>query len=395
MDPLFGQHVFSTFGPSYLDPQAKPAELHGVEGKRPLQLRARLRQECPRCPGVYGMVDAHGQLIYVGKAKNLRVRLLSYFRSPSRPPKATRLIQAARAISWEYQPSEFAALLRELELIRRWRPAFNVQGQPRRYPRTFVCLGRQPAPYVFLTRRPPSGVLGYWGPVVACTKLREAVRRLNDWFGLRDCPQAQVMVFADQAELFPEPRTAGCLRYEIGTCLGPCAAFCSRAAYRERVRAARAFLEGTDLSLLQGLAKDLQAAAAALAFERAAALREKLAVLTWLHEHLEHARRARERLNFIYPVAGKNGQDFWYLIRQGFVAAAFPKPQDDTSREQAASVIRKVFDGCQTPTRLEEFDSLLLVAAWFRAHPEELDRTLQPEQAVELVSKPSPPGRRG
>src|ERR1700739_4950098 len=72
---------------------------------------ARIRQDCPRRPGVYGMVDARGEVIYVGKAKSLRARLMSYFRPRSRDPKAGRILEAARRIAWELLPREFAALL--------------------------------------------------------------------------------------------------------------------------------------------------------------------------------------------------------------------------------------------------------------------------------------------
>jgi excinuclease ABC subunit C len=284
-------------------------------------LRARVRQDCPRRPGVYGMVDARGELIYVGKAKSLRARLMSYFRPRSRDPKAGRILAATRSIAWEVQPSEFAALLRELELIRRWRPRFNVVGQPGRRRRTFVCLGRRPAPYAFATRRPPSGVLACFGPVPAGRRARDAMRRLNDLFQLRDCPQAQEMIFADQGELFPIVRAAGCIRHEIGTCLGPCAAACSRAAYADRVRAAHAFLSGRDVAPLHLLKQEMEAASVALAFERAAALRDKLETLHWLHVHLARLRVARERYSFVYPVAGEDGEDRWYLIHRGRVAA--------------------------------------------------------------------------
>ena len=158
MDGLFSCGRFTGFGPNRFDPWLHANAVHQVEGGRPSTLRARLRELCPRRPGVYAMIDAHGTLIYLGKAKALRPRLLSYFRARSRDPKAGRILRETRAITWEHAPSEFAALLRELELIRVWRPRFNVRGQPHRRRRAYVCLGRPPAPYVFLSRRPPAGV---------------------------------------------------------------------------------------------------------------------------------------------------------------------------------------------------------------------------------------------
>jgi excinuclease ABC subunit C len=330
------------------------------------------------------MVDGDGALVYVGKAKCLRTRLLSYFRRKGRDPKAGKILEDARTLVWEYAPSEFAALLRELELIRRWQPRLNVQNQPRRQRRAYVCLGRRPAPYVFLASRPSSRVIATFGPVPVTRVAAEAVRRVNDCFRLRDCPQAQEMVFAEQPELFPVLRPAGCVRYEIGTCLGPCAAACTHAAYAEQVKAARAFLEGADAALLESLERAMAEAAAAMVFERAAALRDKLEALRWLHRHLERLRLARERFSFVYPVEGHAGQELWYLIHEGRVRTVLPPPRDESSRRAAAVLIEAVYRSGPTkppPLSPGEADGVLLVAAWFRKHPEELARTLSPAEA--------------
>ncbi len=378
MSGLFPRPVFTGFGPDRL--HGVSPTVHEIQASRPSRLRVHVRESCPRQPGVYGMIDAAGELIYVGKAKSLRARLLSYFRPKSRDPKATKIVTATRHLVWEHAPSEFAALLRELELIRRWQPHFNVHGQPRRRRRTFVCLGRQPAPYAFLSSKPAAGLRHRFGPIFSGARAREAVRRLNDCFGLRDCPQAQPMVFADQGELFPVPRAAGCIRFEIGTCVGPCAAACSRTGYRERVDAARSFLDGSDCSVLDALRAEMAAASAALNFERAAALRDRLTPLEWLDGHLERLRHARQRHTFVYPV-----RDYWYLVRRGFVATAVQVPRDAETRRSAAQVLETVF-GQPHPwtaaTRTEEVDGVLLVAAWFRRHPEEYGRVLDPTAAI-------------
>jgi excinuclease ABC subunit C len=385
VEGLFSRPVFAGFGPDGLDPTSPPPPLHRARGRRPGVLRAAVRADCPRRPGVYGMIDGTGKLIYVGKAKSLRARLLSYFRPKSRDPKAGRILQNARTLVWEFAPSEFAALLRELELIRRWRPRFNVQGQPHRQRHTYICLGRRPAPYVFLSSRPAANVLACFGPVPAGQRAREAVRRLNDGYALRDCPQKQEMVFADQRELFPEPRAAGCLRHEIGTCLGPCAAACTRADYAARVGAARSFLEGKDGELLAALERDMASASAVLDFERAAALRDRLEVLRWLHDHLERLRQLREGQSFVYPAAGECGE-VWYLIHQGRVVASRPAPSPETAARTAAMVEtlyrRRFPPGAALAGN--EVDGVLLVASWFRRYPEERARVLAPARALAL-----------
>jgi excinuclease ABC subunit C len=380
---LFSRLAFTGFGPLALSPFAAPPPLAVIQGKRPSRLRDKVRRHGPRRPGVYGMVDASGELIYVGKAKCLRTRLLSYFRTQSRDPKAAHILEHTRTIVWEPAPSEFAALLRELELIRRWQPRCNVHGQPRRYRRTYLCVGRPPAPYVFLAARPPSTAKFTFGPVPGGEKAREAARRLNDWFRLRDCPQAQEMVFADQQEIFPVLRAPGCLRHEIGQCLAPCAAACSRTEYKAEVRNALAFLDGRDPSPLAVLERRMIEASAALAFERAAALRDKLDALQWLNTYLQRVRDAA-RQSFVYAVPGHDSPVLWYLIHEGRV-------QGLTAVNDAQTALTAVYAKRReraAPPTVDEIDEVLLVAGWFRRHAAERERTFSPEQALrQLLEK--------
>jgi excinuclease ABC subunit C len=387
---LFPAGAFAGFGRHRLYPWIEPVAVHQVHARPKVSLRALVRQQCPRHPGVYGMVSGDGELIYVGKAKSLRARLLGYFRPRGRDRRVRRILASARRLAWEFAPSEFAALLRELELIRQWRPRCNVQGQPRLYRRAFVCLGKRPAPYVYLARKPPLEVVACFGPVFPGPRLKEAIRRLNDGFRLRDCPQAQEMIFAGAHELFPVIRPAGCIRYEIGTCLGPCAAACTQSTYGKSVRAARAFLDGSDRSLLQTLERDEHAAAAVLNFERAAALRDQRQALDWLVRHLERVRQAQDEHTFVYPVAGHGGRDLWYLIRRGWVVTALPTPRLPEEHRAAAEQIDKIFverAPWSAPAGIEQIDTVLLVAAWFRKHPQERARCLSALEALDRCRK--------
>jgi excinuclease ABC subunit C len=388
---LFARQAFTGFGPSFLAPTGAAPFSYTVQGKRPSRLRAGVRLECPRLPGVYGMLNESGELIYVGKAKYLRSRLLSYFRHKSRDAKAGRIVRDARVVIWEPAHGEFAALLRELELIRRWRPRFNVQGQPNRRRRTYICVGRDPAPYVFLSPRPPGTAFAGFGPIPGGEAAREAVRRANDWFQLRDCPQAQKMVFADQRELFPLDLVAGCLRHGINACLGPCAAACTRADYAVAVRAVVQFLEGADASPLAKLERDMTTAAAAEAFERAAVLRDKWLSLHWLAAHLERIRLAC-RWSCVYPAVGRGGaRDHWHLIHHGRVRAVVAAPGNDKSRAAAVTALKAVYGkAAPGPPGPDEIDGVLLVAAWFRRHPAEKERTLDPAAARKMCGSTGP-----
>jgi excinuclease ABC subunit C len=330
------------------------------------------------------MIDVHGELIYIGKAKNLRTRLLSYFRSKSRNPKAGHIVNQARSIIWEPGPDEFAALHRELELIRRWRPRCNVQGQPRSWQHTYICLGRPPAPYAFLSQRPPPSCRTSFGPLPSGKKAQEAVRRINDLFQLRDCPQAQQMLFADQQDLFPMERAAGCLRYDLGTCLGPCAGACTEADYLAQVNAAASFLAGQDLTHLVGLRRAMRQAADQQQFERAAALRDKLTALDWLNRRLETVRRARAMGTVVYPLEGHNGVWRWYLLHSGRAVTAVMACRSDphaTINTDTASQLIALAEARSRRWRPGDWiASVLMLAAWFAKFPAERDRLVPLQQ---------------
>lgn len=347
--------------------------------------RRLIRQLCEPTPGVYGMLDAEGQLIYVGKSKTLRNRLLSYFQGSDAEAKSQRIIARTRQLVWETAPQEFAALLRELELIRRWRPRFNVRGQPRRLQRSFLCVGRGPAAYAYLAAQPSERSQQLFGPLRP--RWREAVRRLNDCFGLRDCSERQPIHFLDQGQLFAESYTPGCLRHELGLCLGPCAGGCSRAEYDARVRAACEFLRGEDLSVLERLEAEMYQAAAAQQFERAAALRDTWHELAGLAECLNQLSEARQRFSFVYPLPDYGRGERWYLIDRGQVAAAVRAPRGRRQARRCLELLDQVYrrreNGGPAP-RGEDPDALLLVTGWFRQYPDERHRTLTPEQAREF-----------
>ena len=318
------------------------------------------------------MIDAVGQLIYVGKARSLRSRLMSYFR-PSREEKAGKIVAETRKLVWEPQSCEFAALLRELALIRRWRPRWNVQHQPKRQRRVYLCLGRPPAPHAFTATKPPGSARLCFGPFLGAKRTREAADRLNDWFRLRDCPQKQTMRFADQGELFPLVQVPGCLRHEIGNCLAPCAAACTQAEYAFHAAAALDFLEGRDGSPLEILQRQMEEAAAALSFERAGALRDRLEPLEWLWKHLGRLREARQ-VTGVYPTEGG-----WHVLKHGVARASLP-----AGEAEAALRLLRSGPAQPGPASIDEVDGLLLVSGWFRKHKAERDKVLDIEALESL-----------
>ena len=373
-----------TFGPSRIS-LSKDVSAQQFELCRDLSLaRKAFRQLCPNAPGVYGMWDADGELIYIGKAKRLKTRLLTYFRARDNGDKAHRILSRARTIGWEQAPDEFGALVRELELIRRWRPRFNVQGQPGRASRGFICLGRAPAPYFYLAATPSRRTLATFGPVRMGGKSREAVRRLNDHFRLRDCTNERTMAFADQRQLFSIEREAPCLRYEIGTCLGPCIGACTRRQYSARARSGKEFLSGKDLRLLDRLRGEMQTASLNQQFEVAAHLRDTCELLEGLVSNLERLKHVRAEYFFVYPVATHDVREAWYLIRGGNVIQCVQAPRCNKSAAKASRAIERVFANKENLGPVaDDYSETLLTAAWFRRHPEEIDRVLSPAEALQ------------
>src|SRR6185369_3403001 len=144
----------------------------------------------------------------------------------------------------------------------------------------------------------------------------------------------------------------GCMRLELGTCLGPCVAACSRKDYEAQSRSARKFLEGDDPGPLTALEREMADAAGQQQFERAAGLRDKYLALSWLAKQLEQLREARRKASFIYPVLGHDGLTIWYLIHQGRTVSAVPAPLDTASRQHAREWLEAVYERQQPPKSL-------------------------------------------
>ena len=343
-------------------------------------MRAAVRNDAKDRPGVYRMISSDGEVVYVGKSKRLRSRLLSYFRCAFPEDKGGRILREADHIEWEYTPSEFAALLAELRLIKRFRPRFNVAMKRDGRNHCFIKVTKGPAPKLLVVRGPGQDDSAiYYGPFLGATGVAEAVRELSDVLGLRDCAADQKMHFADQSELFDIfPRTPGCIRYEVKKCLGPCVGGCSVHQYDERVALARAFLDGADDGPIQMLKSEMEAASDRLEFERAATLRDKLRRLQALRGQFARLRFAVETLSFVYTVPGFDGDDRIYLIRRGRVRAEGTRPQTVADATALLEAIGEVFGvdepkTSQIPTH--EIDELLLISSWFRRFPSELEHT--------------------
>lgn len=340
-------------------------------------LRIRVGRLAENRPGVYRMLDPTGRVVYVGKAKNLRSRVLSYFRASYPEDKAARILHAARTIEWDYVPSEFAAYLTELRQIRKFRPPLNYSlNRTRRV--AFIRVTGGPAPKVSIGSTVGAGELRCFGPFNAGPRVQEAVRTLNDLLGLRDCAPNMPIVYAGQMDLFSAPLAAACIRHELGFCTGPCAGLVTEMEYRSRVETAIAFLDARAIQPIDRVIDSMQAASAAAHFEQAARWREKFENLEWLLSAVTRARAALDVLTFVYRDPGAYGDDRAYLIRRGLVRAIYPYPTTPIEQDAFKAVVAEEL--AKPEPDLESLasqgmDEVLLVMSWFRRHPDSFRRT--------------------
>ena len=374
---------FEGFGPSILVQQMR-GRLRGI--KIPvdrLDARKTLREKCPSAPGVYGWLDKNRRLAYVGKSKSLRNRLLSYFAKNPSDHKAERIRRHAEYIVWEPISHELLALIREQELIHRWRPEFNSMGQPHRIRPAFICIAGTPAPNARLARRLTGSHLHAFGPISGTKRLRAAIVSLNQVFQLRDCPDKTKFEFQDQQLLFDNAHSAKCIRHELQTCPGPCAGKCSSKSYTDLVSETVKFLTGEDTSMLAQVEAKMQRAASQQAFETAAIHRDCLENLTWLDRRLKGLRLADGAINGVLPIEARRNRTAWMILRGGRICFTTLAP-DDSRPHNTLQLLRKVSRvKPQISTNLLDISLQLIVISWFRKHPATQQRLLKFDSAIQ------------
>lgn len=228
----------------------------------------RLLERLPARPGVYLMKDLHDRVVYVGKAKNLRVRVRSYFRaSGDERPFVARLDRVLGDIEVVVTSSERDAVLLERELIARHHPRFNVDLKDNKNFLSILLADGGPYPRLVINRRPPRGApRGRWfGPYASAAAARAIFRLIQSVFQLRVCPDS---VFAN--------RQRPCLQHQMGRCLAPCVREVPAELYRRRVEEAVRVLRGRTGGVVAELESRMQAASRDLRFEEAARLRDRI-----------------------------------------------------------------------------------------------------------------------
>lgn len=225
-------------------------------------------------PGVYCMQDADRKTIYVGKAKNLRKRVASYFnQAKSQSPKNRAMIKHVDNIEITVTNTENEALILENNLIKRYRPRYNILFRDdKSYPYLYLSADHE-YPHFRYHRGALNGKGRYFGPYPGAGAVRRSLHLIQKLFLIRSCEDS---VFAN--------RSRPCLQYQIKRCSAPCVGYVSRAAYRRDVEHATLFLEGKNEKVIQALTEPMNKAADALDYESAARFRDQIRSIRTIQE---------------------------------------------------------------------------------------------------------------
>jgi excinuclease ABC subunit C len=264
----------------------------------------------PKNPGVYLMKNRQGQVLYVGKAKDLRKRLSSYQRSSSvTSPKTVLLLKKVVSIDTILTHTEKEAFILESSLIKKHRPRFNIElKDDKSYPRIKVTLGEE-WPRVYITRRRQKDGSRYFGPYSSAGAMRSTLKLINRIFPLRRCKGRNV-----------KKRVRPCLNYQMGCCLAPCSGKVDNKQYRRMVDSVLLILEGKNRELLNQLKNEMQKASEVLDFEKAAILRDQLhALIKTLEKQVVVSNLDKDQDVFGYARKGAGVGIAVINIRQGMV----------------------------------------------------------------------------
>ncbi len=226
----------------------------------------------PDAPGIYKYFDEHKKLIYVGKAKNLKKRISSYFMRPQDNRKTAALVEQVSTLEYVITDNEHDAFLLENSLIKHFKPKFNINlKDDKTYP--YVVIKKEPYPRVFLTRNIVKDGSEYIGPFTDVWRVKELLTLIRNTIPLRTCG----------LNLSPENIKLGkfkvCLEYHLGNCKGPCEGLQSEEEYNKSIQQVRQLLKGNLSGIIHDLKIEMKAYAAALEFEKAQVIKSRIDTL--------------------------------------------------------------------------------------------------------------------
>ena len=300
----------------------------------------------PTSPGVYRMLNAANDVLYVGKAKNVKKRLSSYARANApQPARILRMIAATASVEIVSTTTETEALLLEANLIKQLRPRFNVQLRDDKSFPYILITGDHWAPQILKHRGAQSRPGRYFGPFASAGAVNRTITALQRAFLIRSCTDG-----------FFESRTRPCLLYQIRRCAGPCTGEIDFPGYTELVREATDFLSGRSDVVKQQLAGEMERASSELEFETAALYRDRLAALSAIQSQQGINPRTVEEAD-VFAIHQEGGYScvevFFFRTGQNWGNRAyFPRAEKSFTPEEVLSSFLAQFYDDKPPPRL-------------------------------------------
>jgi excinuclease ABC subunit C len=296
-------------------------------------------------PGVYRMLDARGKVLYVGKARNLKKRVASYFRQTGLSVKTQALVGQIAGIEVTVTNTEGEALLLENNLIKQLRPRYNVLlRDDKSYPYLYLSTDQE-FPRLSFHRGARRGKGRYFGPYPSSSAVRESLQLLQKLFRVRQCEDS-----------FFRNRTRPCLQYQIKRCTAPCVGYVSAAEYAGDVDNTVMFLEGRSRAVIDAKVKQMERAAAALRYEQAAEIRDQIASLRRVQEK-QYVSNERGDLDIVACASDKGHTCIQvFFIRRGRNlgnAAFYPRnPAESREEDVLSAFLSQYYLGRDIPAEL-------------------------------------------
>jgi excinuclease ABC subunit C len=295
----------------------------------------------PTKPGVYRMLDAEGSVLYVGKAKNLKNRVSNYASPAGLSTRIMRMVEQTATMEIVIAQNEAEALLLESALIKKFQPRYNILlKDDKSFP--YIAFTHHDFPRLKKHRGAQKAGAQYFGPFPSAGAVNQTLTVLQKAFLLRPCSDS---IFKN--------RTRPCLQYQIKRCSAPCVGYVTPEQYAEQLAQAAAFLRGKNSDVQARLGNEMEAASAAMEYEKAAALRDRIKALTQIqHQQLLHAHGIKdadvitmmrdEEISIIQVAIFRSGQHFGHY-------SLFPKHQKDASNGEIMAAFMGQFYQRHTP----------------------------------------------
>ena len=320
---------------------------------------ARFAKLAPSASGVYRMIDTQGDVLYVGKAKNIRKRVTAYARPTGHDSRISRMIAATVSLEFVSTKTETEALLLEANLIKRLRPRFNVLlRDDKSFPYILITSDHW-APQILKHRGARTRPGHYYGPFASAGAVNRTINALERAFLLRSC-----------SDSYFEARARPCLLFQIKRCSAPCTREIDFAGYSELVKEANEFLSGRSQSVQKEMAREMDKASAALDYERAAIYRDRLSALSAIQSHQGINPRSTDEAD-VFAVHQAGGYScvevFFFRTGQNWGNRAyFPKADRSIGPAEVLGAFLAQFYDDKPPPRLilvsHEFDERALLA---------------------------------